>query len=122
MSSNPSDEEIEAWQLAQIKQHRSYLQAKPIKTVINKLLAQHGYAAVQAAAVLQSQWSEVVGEVLSARTRLGNISRGTLLVEVADSGSLQELHFRKRQILAEMQRRLPDAKITDLRMRVSNFS
>ncbi len=118
----PTEEEIEAWNLAQIHQRRSNLHAKPIGTVMRKLMAQRGYAAIQATTELHEKWSEIIGEVLAGMTCPGNVSRGTLLVVVSDSGAMQELSFRKKQILAELKVKLPEAKIEDLRFRVGKVN
>ncbi len=118
----PTEEEIEAWNLAQIHQRRSNLHAKPIGSVIRKLMSQRGYAAIQATSELHEKWGEIVGEVLAQRTCPGNVSRGTLLVIVNDSGSMQELSFRKKQILAELKAKLPEAKVEELRFRVGKVN
>ncbi len=119
--SEPTEEELDAWNLAQIQQRRSNLFAKPISSVMKRLMSQKGYSAIQATSQLGEQWNEIVGELLARMTRPGNISRGVLLVSVSDSGAVQELHFRKKQILTALQSRLPEAKIEDLRFRVSKF-
>ncbi len=118
----PTEEEIEAWNLSQIQQRRSNLHAKPIATVMRKLMAQRGYAAIQATSELHEKWSEIVGEVLAKMTCPGNVSRGTLQVVVSDSGAMQELSFRKKQILAALKSKLPEAKIEDLRFRVGKVN
>lgn len=118
----PTEEEIEAWNLSQIQQRRSNLHAKPIATVMKKLMAQRGYAAIQATNDLQEKWSEIVGEVLARMTCPGNISRGTLQVVVSDSGAMQELSFRKKQILAALKLKLPEAKVEDVRFRVGKVN
>lgn len=118
----PTDEELEAWNLAQIQQRGSNLHAKPIASVMRKLMSQRGYAAIQATNDLSTRWKEIVGEVLAELTCPGNISRGTLLVMVNDSGAMQELSFRKKQILAALKVKLPEAKIEDLRFRVGKVN
>jgi predicted nucleic acid-binding Zn ribbon protein len=119
--SEPTEEEIEAYNLSQIHQRSSNLFAKPINSVMRRLMSQKGYSALQATNQLGEHWNAVVGDVLARMTRPGNVSRGVLLVSVSDSGAVQELHFRKKQILNALQSRLPDAKIQDLRFRVSKF-
>lgn len=118
----PTEEEIEAWNLAQIHQRRSNLHAKPIASIMRKLMAQRGYAAIQATSELHEKWSEVVGDVLAKLTCPGNVSRGALQVVVSDSGAMQELSFRKKQILAALRSKLPEAKIEDLRFRVGKVN
>ncbi len=118
----PTEEEMEAWNLAQIKQRGSNLHAKPIGSVMRKLMAQRGYAAIQATNELHENWKEIVGEVLASLTCPGNVSRGVLQVIVSDSGAMQELSFRKKQILAALKVKLPEAKVEDLRFRVGKVS
>ncbi len=118
----PTDEEIEAWNLSQIKQRSSNLHAKTIGSVMRKLMTQRGYAAIQATNELQERWKEIVGEVLAGMTCPGNVSRGTLQVIVSDSGAMQELSFRKKQILAALKAKLPEAKVEDLRFRVGKVN
>ncbi len=118
----PTEEEIEAWNLSQIHQRRSNLHAKPIGTVMRNLMAQRGYAAIQATSELHEKWSEIVGEVLAGMTCPGNVSRGSLQVVVSDSGAMQELSFRKKQILAALKSKLPEAKVEDLRFRVGKVN
>lgn len=118
----PTEEEIEAWNLAQIHQRRSNLHAKHIGSVMRKLMSQRGYAAIQATSELHEKWAEIVGEVLAQMTCPGNISRGTMQVVVSDSGAMQELSFRKKQILAALKAKLPEAKVEDLRFRVGKVN
>jgi predicted nucleic acid-binding Zn ribbon protein len=118
----PTEEEIEAWNLAQIKQRRSNLHAKPIGSVMRKLMSQRGYAAIQATSELHEKWSEIVGDVLARLTCPGNIARGVLQISVSDNGAMQELYFRKKQILTALKAQLPEAKVEDLRFRVGKVN
>lgn len=118
----PTEEEIEAWNLSQIHQRHSNLHAKPIGSVMRKLMAQRGYAAIQATSELHEKWGEIVGEVLAGMTCPGNVSRGTLQVVVSDSGAMQELSFRKKQILVALKAKLPEANVEDLRFRVGKVN
>lgn len=117
----PTAEEREAWDLAQIHQRRSRLVAKPIGSVVRNLLSSSGYAESQAAVELQRHWTAAVGPILAPLSRVGNVSRGTLLVVVANSATMQELHLQKRQLLSYLQTHLPNAKIKDLRIRVGDL-
>lgn len=117
----PTEEELEAWNLAQIKQRPSRLQAKSIRSVMRRLMSQRDYAAIQATASLQDVWSAIVGQPLANATRPGKLSRGTLHVAVSNSGAIQELHFRKRDILSALRAQLPESKIEDLKFRVESW-
>jgi hypothetical protein len=114
----PTAAEREAWDLAQIHQRRSRLTAKPIGSVVRRLIESSGYAETQSAAELQSHWEQTVGPMLASLTRTGGVTKGILLVIVANSATMQELHFRKKQVLASL-RTLPiGGKVSDLKIRV----
>ena len=117
----PTPEQREAWDLAQIHQRRSRLVAKPIGTVLRRVLASSGYGETQAVAQLPAAWKQVVGAELAQLSRPGNVSRGSLQVHVANSATMQEVHFRKKQILAALQKQVGTLKVTDLKIRVSDW-
>ncbi len=117
----PTPQEREAWDLAQIRQRKSRLIAKPIGNVIRGLLSSTGYAETQAAALLQQQWEAAVGAELSAVSRPGNVTRGVLQVYAASSPAMQELHFRKKQILAGLTANPALSQIRELKIRVGTF-
>ncbi len=118
----PSPEEQEQWNLAQIRQRRSRLTAKPIGSVVRRLMTQSGYGQTQAVQVLREKWAEAVGPTLAPRSSPGNLTRGVLQVHVADSATMQELSFCKRQIIQSLRSALPDSNITDIRPRVGTIS
>lgn len=117
----PTDEEIEAWNLSQIHQRPSPYQAKSIRTVMKKLMAKRGYAAIQANDSLQTVWASLVGVELAKLSRPGNITRGILQVAVSDHGAMNELHFQKKQILTGLKTQLPESKINDVRFRIASL-
>jgi len=108
----------EAWNLAQIKQRRSRLNAKPIGSVVRRLMAQSGYGQTQGFSQLAENWSNAVGPTLSKVTRPGVVSRGILNVHVANSAAMQELYFQKRKIVAVLAKKMPEAGVTDIKARV----
>lgn len=112
--------EEEQWELSQIRQFKSRLNAKPIGSVMRKLMTQRGYGQTQAAEQLAEYWPLAAGEVLAVQTRPGNVSRGILTVHVTDSVAMQELNFVKKQIIARLQKELPEMKISGIRGRISN--
>ncbi|MGN6547143.1 MAG: DUF721 domain-containing protein [Aureliella sp.] len=116
--SEPTPEEREQWELAQIKQGNTRIFARPIGSVMRKLLSEKGYGAVESAQELLDAWPGLAGERLAKVTRPGRVAKGVLLVEVANSQALQEIHFEKIKILKAIQRDLPAYKVIDLRFRV----
>ncbi|MEZ6138059.1 MAG: DUF721 domain-containing protein [Pirellulaceae bacterium] len=111
-------EREEAWNLSQIKQRSSRLNAKPIGSMIRTLMARNGYGQTGAAEELHQQWRTAAGEPLASCSRPGNIARGVLHVFVNDSSSLQELHLCKKRILTALTANMPQAKIRDIKGRV----
>lgn len=117
MTMSPEEQE-EAWNLSQIRQQRSRLNAKPIGSMIRTLMARNGYGQTQAAEALEEQWRVAAGPTLAGASRPGTISRGVLQVLVSNSSALQELHMCKKQILQSLTAAMPQAGIRDLRGRV----
>lgn len=67
-------------------------------------------------------WREVVGGEIARHTRVTGVSGNVLRVEVDSSPWLCELSsFHKRQLLAELCRRLRKTRITDIHFRIGSF-
>ncbi len=90
--------------------------------MIAQLINRRGYGRVQAGEQLAEVWAAAAGESLASYSRPGNLRRGTLEVTVTSSTIMQEFTFHKQHILAELGRRLPDAKIRNLRFRVGTIN
>lgn len=118
-SVDPNSEE--AWHLSQIRQRPSRFNVNKIGSSVKRLMTQAGYGQTKAVEDLHRLWAETVGEQLSARSRPGNLSRGVLTVHVADSPTMQEIYFMKRQIVKKLQEKMTGVKLKDIRTRVSNF-
>jgi predicted nucleic acid-binding Zn ribbon protein len=114
----PTPEERERWDLAQINQRNSRIFAKPIGSVMRKLLSEKGYGAIESAQQLIDAWPNIVGPTLAQVARPGRVAKGVLMVEVANSQALQEIHFQKSKILKALQRDLPAYQVTDIRFKV----
>ena len=109
----------EEYYLSQIpKPQPTRLGATKIATLLQRVIQQRGYAAVQSADVLKEAWVSAVGDELSGQTRLGKVSRGALQVFVPNHVVKTELDFRVKQILRILQDRLPDFGIQRLTVRV----
>ncbi len=89
--------------------------------VLSEIMARRGFARVQAATISAQAWSTAVGEFFAAHSRPGQVKRGVLEVLVANSVVLQELTFRKQQLVIDLTRLLPEEKISDLRFRVGRL-
>jgi hypothetical protein len=87
--------------------------------VLSELLARTGCARVRASEGLEQVWQTVAKSPLAAYTKLGRVRRGVLEVYVTHSPMLQELSFRKKELLRDLTDRLPDHGIKDLRFRLA---
>lgn len=94
----------------------------PIADVLAQLLARRGYARVQSAAAYAEAWQRAVGEPMNKFTQAGLVKRGALEITVANSVLVQELGYRKAELLAKLGQLLPDQKIRDLRFRVGTVA
>ena len=95
---------------------------QPISDVLAQLMARRGYARQQSAAAYGDAWTRAVGDPWSKFTQAGLLKRGALEVTVANSTLVQELGFRKSELLAKLSQLLPDQNIRDLRFRVGNIA
>ncbi len=105
--------------------HRRWFYAKrpkPIGDILAQVVQRRGYAQVRASSARDEAWKEVAGEELAAMTRIGGVRRGVMEVIVANSLLMQELTFRKEELLAGLHRALPEADIKQLRFRVGQVS
>jgi predicted nucleic acid-binding Zn ribbon protein len=107
----------------QREERRSYARRpKKIADVVAQLLTKRGYGRIEANEELANVWAAAAGEPLAAYSRPGKIRRGILEVSVTNSTIMQEFTFQKQRILAELRRKMPDARIRDLRFRVGQIS
>ncbi len=89
-----------------------------ISVVVNQLLARRGYAQVQAVMELQESFAAIVGPALASHARAGNLKNGKLEILVADSSTMQEMVFMKRQLLQSLQQKLPQSGIKEIKYRI----
>ena len=89
-----------------------------IGNVVARLMARRGYARVESVSACHDAWQQAAGKQLGGQSRAGMVRRGTLEVTVGNSAALQELTFRKKQLVAELNRLLPEERIRNVRFRV----
>ena len=93
---------------------------KKIGDVISDLMAQRGYAQVASKAELQKWWADSAG-ALQKFTRAAELKRGVLHVIVSNSVVMQELGFRKQELIDSLNNTKPDQAIKDIRYRVGTI-
>jgi predicted nucleic acid-binding Zn ribbon protein len=90
---------------------------RKIGDVLVDLMAQRGYAQVKSAEQCADAWTEIAGE-LSQHSVPHMVRGGVLQITVRSSAVLQELTFRKQELLSQLSCALPQYRIRDLRFRV----
>jgi len=93
---------------------------KRIADIVNGLLAKRGYAQLQSNEQLEASWKQAVG-AMASDSKPAKIRRGVLEVAVRNSIVLQELTFRKRELLSKLESIYSGDAILDLRFRVRNL-
>ncbi|MGQ9573854.1 MAG: DciA family protein [Thermoguttaceae bacterium] len=92
-----------------------------IGTVLAELIARRGWARLQSAARLEAVWRQAAGPAAERFTRVQALRRGRLEVIVSHSTFLQELAFRKAELLASIRRLLRDEAVRDIRFRLGHL-
>jgi len=95
--------------------------ATPLKDVLAQLIIRRGYGRQLDQQEIEQAWLAMVGDVLSHCARPRQPYRGTVEIIAKNSTVLQELTFRKLELLQKFQETLPEKKICDLRFRVGNL-
>ena len=93
----------------------------PIGNIVAEILTQRGLGRPQATIELETIWSEVVGPSVVQMTHCGQIRRQQLSVTVTNSTIMQELSFRKQEIIKQLNKKLPSHGIKDIRFRIGNI-
>jgi predicted nucleic acid-binding Zn ribbon protein len=113
-----SDDELE-WVCKDIASRQRYRRApRAIAEVVSGLMAKRGYATVLAASEWEEAWQAAAGPQLGRASRSAQLRRGVLEIVVRNSAVVQELTFRKKDLLRQLAERLGSQKIRDLRFRV----
>jgi len=90
-----------------------------IGNILSELAARHGFARLEGTRNYDAAWKEAVGPVAAEYTAVGSLRRGTLHVLVNNSTLMQELTFRKEQLLETLNRLLGNQQISDIRFRAA---
>lgn len=121
MEEAPGDgrEPAEAWYDLQdhVRRYgRSGANPKPLKTVLNRLLARQGYNQTLGDASLRELWERTVPRAWQANTRIKKLSRGVLEIMVDNPITLQQLEFGKHQMVKQLQQAAPEKRIKQIRL------
>lgn len=88
-------------------------ETQPAASAIVRALQHHGLADEIRGQRVISEWTELVGPKVAARTRPEGISERVLWVEVATSAWLHELNMLKAQLLKGLIERLGEPRLLD---------
>lgn len=94
----------------------------PIGTVVADILARKGLGRQQATIELNTIWENVVGDALAQISRCGQVRRNKLHVVVTNSTAMQELTFKKHEILEKLNQHLPNHLVADIHFRIGKIS
>ena len=117
---SPDDKHQEDDRLLEDLQKRSRAfgpHAHTLKSVLKNWQIKRNLSSETIAIMTVQAWREIVGDILANYTRPGNIKRGALEVYVDSPLVMQELSMQKSQILASLQKKLPDHNIKSLRFK-----
>lgn len=92
--------------------------ATKVSSLLQRVIQQRGYAAVQSADSLRDAWREAIGDDLAGQTRVGKVAAGALQVFVPNQVVRTEVEFRKSAIVRALQTRFPEFQIHRLTIRV----
>lgn len=93
---------------------------QPAATAITEVLAVNGLTDEIRGNRLLSEWNELVGPKVAARTRPDGIRDRTLWIEVATSAWMHELNLLKASLLARLVERLgPPPLFEDIKFRLA---
>lgn len=92
-----------------------------VKEVLQELLNPGDRDALELRQRIRQVWDDTVPVALKEQTRLVDLRRKELWVEVRDHLWGQELQFLRSAILEELARVLGSGKVKDLRIRVGEF-
>ena len=99
----------------------SYREPQRIGDVLTDLLARRGYGQITSQEDCQAAWRVAVGD-LAEFSLATVVKRGVLQVVVGNSVVMQELTFRKPELVARMASALPKHRIKDMRFKVGKIS
>ena len=93
----------------------------PIGNIVADILARKGLGRQEATLELDKIWNKIIEKPLAEITRCGQIRRQQLEVVVENSTAMQELTFRKQELIDLLNREIPQQKLKDIRFRVGTI-
>ena len=91
---------------------------KSLADLVPRVLSDLGYDRANALARMADRWPAIVGDQAAAHCRPSALRGKVLQVDADSSGWCQQLHLRREEILAGLERELGAEAPTDLWLRV----
>ena len=88
--------------------------------VVNKFFSGISTDKMQEANGFFRSWNEVVGDNIAPHSKVIDVDRGAVIVEVDHPGWAQQLQLRKKQIILQLSRSFPALQIKNLIIRVES--
>jgi predicted nucleic acid-binding Zn ribbon protein len=93
---------------------------KKASDILRGLLTDKQAAAAGEWSSFFSGWQKIAGTDIAAHSRVNDVKRGVVVIEVDHPGWLQILQLKKEKILQTMQRNYPELGIENIRIFVGN--
>ena len=93
----------------------------PVGNVVAEILSRNGLGRPRSTEQRDAVWRNVIGEELAGMTCCGIVRRGRLDVIVANSTLMQELTFRKSELVEGLKQQLPELEVQDIRFRIGQM-
>lgn len=94
------------------------VEVKKVSELVTALFSNLDSGEMKQANSFIRSWKEIVGEKIGAHSKILDVDRGMIIVEVDHPGWSQQLLFRKKQILDGLSRNYPDLCIKNMMIRV----
>lgn len=101
-------------------EQRKKRNAQKVGDIVNQLMARRGYGQIVGSEQIREAWNEIAGPI-GPHSIPGNLKRGVLEIIVRNSAVMQELTFRKRQLIADLTQQFSEQSINDLRFRIGTI-
>ncbi|MDR2116447.1 MAG: DUF721 domain-containing protein [Planctomycetaceae bacterium] len=91
-----------------------------VADILPQLITKYGLQNQRNIEQITRIWRETIGEPFGAVTRAVGLKSGTLEIAVPHHAFVQEISFRKSELLANLQTALPEEKIKRIKFIVAN--
>ena len=91
---------------------------KKASDVVNALFSGLNTQSMETANSIVRGWKETVGDKIASHSKIIDVNKGNLIVEVDHPGWSQQILFRKKQIITVLSTNFPDLQIRNIILRV----